>query len=111
MEGRSPYDESRVGEDRPNLPVIEAVTAMHSRGYAVVFVSARIDVCRDTTEAWLRGHVGIDFAAVHMRTPGDVRKDAVVNAEQFCCHVRDSWTVAAVFDDRRQVWTCGAHWV
>jgi len=103
MEGRSPYDESRVGEDRPNLPVIEAVTAMHHRGYAVVFMSARTDGCRDTTETWLREHVGIDFAAVHMRPAGDVRKDSVVKAELFDRRVRDRWTVVAVFDDRRQV--------
>lgn len=103
MCGRSPYDETRVHEDSPNTPVIEAVEAMYHRGYEVVFMSARTAGCYDATEEWLREHVGIDFSGLHMRAEGDMRKDSVVKAELFDRHVRDHWNIAAVFDDRRQV--------
>lgn len=103
MCGRSPFDETRVDEDTPNLPVIEAVRAMHAAGCDVVFMSARTAGCYDATESWLRKHVGIDFYGLHMRAEGDMRKDSVVKAELFDAHVRDRWDVRAVFDDRRQV--------
>ena len=102
MSGRSPYDETRVHEDRPNLPVIRAVQALDMFGYELVFMSARTAACREATDVWLRKHVG-DFAELHMRAEGDMRKDAVVKAELFDAHIRDRWNVVGVFDDRRQV--------
>lgn len=105
MAGRSPYDETRVAEDRPNVPVIAAVEAMHAAGYSVVFVSGRTEACRLATATWLRTHlpkVGV-HAALHMRPEGDMRKDAVVKAEIFDREIRDNYDVVAVFDDRRQV--------
>lgn len=103
MCARSPYDETRVHEDRPNRPVIEAVRAMWLQGHDVVFTSARTEACKDATEAWLNEHWGTGFAGLYMRAEGDMRKDAVVKAELFDRHIRDRWNVTAVFDDRRQV--------
>jgi predicted kinase len=103
MVGRSPYDESRVHEDRPNTAVITAVRAMHSAGHLVLFCSGRTEACRTETENWLRHHVGIPFEALHMRAVGDARKDAVVKAEIFDRHIRGAYDVVAVFDDRNQV--------
>ncbi|MEV2239606.1 AAA family ATPase [Micromonospora sp. NPDC049891] len=103
MCARSPYDESRVAEDSPNLPVIAAVRAMHATGHAVVFVSARTEGCRDATEKWLTEHVGVPYSALHMRAAGDMRKDALVKTEIFDREIRHRWQVVAVFDDRDQV--------
>lgn len=105
MCARSPYDETRVHEDRPNLPVIEAVTAMSRAGHEVVFCSGRTEGCRAATAVWLRTHlaeVGV-HAVLHMRQVGDMRKDSVVKAEIFDRHIRDRYNVVAVFDDRKQV--------
>lgn len=102
MCGRSPYDETRVHEDRPNLPVIRAVQAMDMAGYELVFMSARTAACREATDAWIKRHVG-DFAELHMRAEGDMRKDSVVKAELFDRHIRGRWNIVGVFDDRRQV--------
>lgn len=103
MVNRSPFDESRVHEDRPNLPVIDAVRAMWLAGHEVIFCSGRTAGCRDATEKWLREHVDVPYAALHMRAIGDTRKDSVVKLELFDQHIRDEWRVACVFDDRDQV--------
>lgn len=100
---RSPFDESRVGEDLPNVAVIRVVRLMQTAGYRVLFCSGRTDACRDATVAWLDRHVGVPYEALHMRTVGDFRKDSVVKLEIFDRHIRHSYQVVAVFDDRDQV--------
>ncbi|GAA3276468.1 AAA family ATPase [Dactylosporangium vinaceum] len=101
--GRSPYDMSRVGEDRPNEPVIAAVRAMHAAGHEIVFCSGRSDDSREATEAWLAEHVGVPYRALFMRQFGDVRRDSVVKAEIFEKEIRSRYHVIGVFDDRQQV--------
>jgi len=103
MSGRSPYDMSRVGEDRPNHAVIAAVRAMHSAGYGVVFCTGRDASCREQTTAWLDQHVGVPYLALHMRAVGDARRDSVVKREIFDREIRDRYRVVGVFDDRMQV--------
>jgi len=100
---RNPYDESRVSEDSPNLPVIEAVRATYMAGYRIVFCSGRTEACRDETEEWISHHVPVFFDALHMREVGDTRKDSVIKAEIFDREIRDKYNVLAVFDDRKQV--------
>jgi predicted kinase len=103
MTGRSPYDETRVGEDRPNEPVIRVVRALHSAGYRIVFCSGRTDACRDDTAAWLAAHVAVPYEALHMRVAGDQRKDSIVKAEIFDEHIRHRYRIVGVLDDRVQV--------
>ena len=103
MNGRSPYDMSRVGEDTPNHAVIEAVRAMHSVGHQIIFCSGRSDDCREITEAWLDEHVGVPYLALHMRAFGDQRKDSVVKQEIFDREIRHAYHIVGVFDDRAQV--------
>lgn len=100
---RSPFDETRVHEDRPNLPVIEAVRAEHAAGRLVVFMSGRTAACRQATRAWLAEHVDIPIAGLHMRPVGDTRRDSVVKSELFDAHVRDQFNIRRVYDDRDQV--------
>lgn len=100
--GRSPYDESRVGEDLPNYPVIAAVRALASRGYRIIYCSGRSEASRDQTFAWLHEHVQ-EYGPLFMREEGDRRKDAVVKRELFDAHIRDEFDVAFVLDDRQQV--------
>jgi predicted kinase len=103
MAGRSPYDMSRVGEDKPNRAVITAVRAMHAFGHHIVFCSGRTDDSRTVTERWLATHVGVPYEALFMRETGDNRKDSIVKAEIFEREIRHRWAVTGVFDDRAQV--------
>jgi predicted kinase len=103
MAARSPFDETRVHEDRPNAPVITVIRALADAGNAVVFLSGRTDACRAATHQWLLEHVRVPFQALHMRPAGDMRKDAIVKRELFDQHVRDRYDVVCVLDDRDQV--------
>lgn len=103
MNGRSPFDETRVSEDLPNLPVIGVVRALAAAGHLVVYMSGRTDACRADTVKWLAANVGVAYAGLHMRAAGDTRKDSVVKAELFDAHVRDAYDIACILDDRDQV--------
>ncbi|HEX5597289.1 MAG TPA: AAA family ATPase [Micromonosporaceae bacterium] len=103
LNGRSPYDMTRVGEDRPNHAVIAAVQAMHSTGHGIVYCSGRDASARAATEAWLDRHVGVPYLELHLRAVGDNRKDSVVKREIFEREIRDRYEVLGVFDDRMQV--------
>jgi predicted kinase len=103
MGDRSPYDMSRVDEDRPHEAVITAVRAMHAAGHRIIFCSGRTDDGREATEAWLAKHVAVPYEALFMRITGDSRKDSVVKAEIFERQIRHRWRITGVFDDRNQV--------
>lgn len=103
MAGRSPYDESRVHEDRPNEAVIKTVRAMAGAGYRAIFCSGRTDACRDATLTWLNEHVQVPIEGLFMRKSGDTRKDSIVKLELFNENIRYEYNVLGVFDDRAQV--------
>lgn len=103
MDGRSPYDMTRVAEDTPHHAVIEAVRAMHGAGHEIIFCSGRTDDGRAATVAWLDRHVGVAYQALHMRVLGDQRKDWVVKQEIFDREIRANFHIVGVFDDRAQV--------
>ena len=102
---RNPYDETRVSEDQPNMPVIEMVWAAAEHYEAkVLFFSGRTDGCYGDTQEWVRKHVegDIDLFELHMRKTGDFRQDRIVKYEMFNEHARGKYDVMAVFDDRQQ---------
>ncbi|HEX6968432.1 MAG TPA: AAA family ATPase [Micromonosporaceae bacterium] len=101
--GRSPYDMTRVAEDRPNHAVIAAIRGMHATGHGVVYCSGRDATARADTEAWLDRHVGVPYLALHLRRVGDRRRDTVVKREIFDREIRDRYHVVGVFEDRLQV--------
>jgi hypothetical protein len=107
MDGRSPFDWSRVGEDTPNPPAVEMANALWRAGHMIVVVSGRMDSCRAETEEWLDRY-GVQYNSLFMRATGDVRKDSEVKAEllgQIIRHyllVGDPATNIRVVDDRRQ---------
>ena len=103
MNGRDPYDMSRVSEDIPNGAVIAAVRAMQAAGHAVVYCTGRNDWCRGETEAWLDRHVGVPYEGLFMRADGDFRRDSDVKRELFDDEIRDRWRIVGVFDDRQHV--------
>jgi predicted kinase len=115
LNGRSPYDESCVSEDLPNIPVIEVLQALTGLGsfgrefgarvFEIVFMSSRTEACRDDTTGWLAKHVGIDESEIelYMREIGDRRPDHVVKLELFNQHIRHHKNVRVVLDDRASV--------
>jgi predicted kinase len=103
LNGRSPYDEDRVGADGPNHAVIEVVQAMHAAGHRLIFCSGRTERARRASLDWLRRHVGVPVEALHLRSSGDHRPDTVVKAEIYRQWIKDRYQVVGVFEDRASV--------
>lgn len=104
MNGRSPFDYSKVSEDLPNPAVIDVVQmASYAKGYKIVFLSGRPDSCRMDTEDWLFENVKVPIERLVMRPTGDNRTDYVTKQELFDQYIRDNYDVQWALDDRDQV--------
>lgn len=104
MNGRSPYEWNRVGEDSPVESVIDAVSAAYQAGDEIIVMSGRDGSCYGITMDWLLKHLSkVSDFKLFMRTEGDQRKDDLVKYELFNEHVRDNYKVKYVLDDRDQV--------
>jgi tRNA uridine 5-carbamoylmethylation protein Kti12 len=105
MQGRSPYDYSKVTTDVPNWPVIFLVKTLMNKGVKPLFTSGRPDSCRSATVDWLRRFVLDSFTdfELFMRTTEDKRPDWIVKYELFDKHIRNDYNVLMVLDDRDQV--------
>jgi predicted kinase len=98
---RSPYDYSLVHTDEI-YPHIREIVQKYAHEYAVVIMSGRPDSCRAETEKWLEEN-DVPYTHFHMRKAGDQREDSIVKKELFDAHVRDSYNVLFVLDDRNRV--------
>lgn len=108
MNGRSPYDYSKVLTDYPNYSIVkinkilrQSDVAPSQQGRIFIF-SGREDSCRMDTAEWLYMH-GIEYDRLVMRKTGDSRKDAIVKREFFDEYIRGKYNPVAVFDDRDRV--------
>lgn len=102
MNGRGPFEWHRVGEDLPNMPVVNFVRDLLAAGRHVTILSGRDGVCFEQTRAWLDEHVAPGLPLL-MRAPGDQRKDSQVKHELFLAHIAGQRRVVLVLDDRDQV--------
>ena len=98
---RSPYDWSRVGEDTLDESVASIVKIMYNHVH-VIIMSGRDSICRAKTEAWL-AHNGIYYNALYMRPEGNTEKDSVIKERLYNNHIKGSYNVRFVLDDRQQV--------
>lgn len=105
MDGRSPYDYSRVSTDTLDETVRNLVEMFAANDYAIIFMSGRDIVCYDQTYEWITDVAEIPEGSfdLFMRPLDDGRQDSVVKAELFDEHVRDHYDVKLVLDDRDQV--------
>lgn len=102
MDGRGAYEWNRVGEDKPNSPIIDIVQRFATTHH-IIFMSGRDSVCRENTAVWLTDNVGLKHFHLFMRPEGDMRKDSIVKRELFDTYVRDKFYIDFVLDDRDQV--------
>lgn len=101
MEGRSPYDGSRVGEDTLHVDVagILRELAVNNR---IIICSWREDSCRQATIEWLEKYE-IKYDELFMRKEGDKRNDAIIKYEILVNDIIPKYYVRWVFDDRQRV--------
>lgn len=107
MSNRSPYDETRVDEDRPRLHVVTTVKALmeYVPNITLIFLSGRSEGARAATQTWLNTVCGFDKYPylLWMRAQGDRRRDDEVKLDLFREHIENRYSIMAVFDDRAQV--------
>lgn len=109
---RSPYDMTRVDEDKVNYPVKVLIDVLSSnltnrkQVDEVIFVSGRSSDGREKSEQAIKdlfGESGQYFKwKLLMRKEGDFRKDVIVKQEIFRKHIEGKYWVRFVFDDRQQ---------
>lgn len=97
--GRSPYEWSKVGQDKPRQFIIDIAKGLDAQGYTILAVSGRDAVCYDETKAWLEENEVPHFY-LFMREEGDTRKDTIVKEEIFWDLIAEHWNVVGVLDDR-----------
>ena len=102
--GRSPYDQSKVLEDAFD-PRMNFLLSSLSEKFQIIFLSGRQDTkqCREDTEKWLKGNLGLSEVTLIMRSEGDFRPDDVVKNELYQKYIKDRYNVVCVFDDRDKV--------
>lgn len=107
MTGRSPYDYSRVNEDTVDHVVRDIVNTF-ALTHEVLVVSGRDSSCREETLKWLENNY-VTFDELLMRPEnavdnhGNKLPDWQVKLALFNEHIRDSYNVHFVIDDRQQV--------
>jgi predicted kinase len=99
---RSPFDFTRVLEDKPIERTIELVRLLAQANYQIIFVSGREDSCMEDTEEWLNLYQ-IPYTELLMRRRGDLRKDSIIKHEIFTNYIESKYHVSFVIDDRKQV--------
>lgn len=103
MNGRSPYDYSKVSEDIPNKPVIQTIQTLAEGTIDLIFVSGRPDSCQEDTYKWLEDNIWPYNFKLYMRETWDNRSDDIVKREILEKYILDTNYVLWVFDDRDRV--------
>lgn len=102
MNGRSPYDYTKVDTDLPRHNITMIARVLSSTGLPIILLSGRQDDCREQTTKWLQEN-NIPFDKLLMRKSGDIRNDAIIKREIYENEIKPYYNVLAVFDDRNRV--------
>lgn len=107
---RSPYDGKSCGSDLVNKSINNLINIIqsyndigsHQNNVRVIILSGRNGDSKPETIKWLKDN-NISYDELHMRTPGDSRKDSVIKKEIFDEHIKDKYNVLFIVDDRDQM--------
>ena len=102
MNGRSPYDWHRVGEDTADEPTLNMARVISlNNPTKIIICTGRDGVCLEETKDWLFEN-GVPYDEIYIRSKGDQRPDWVVKEEMWRKIAEDNYIVG-LFDDRLQV--------
>lgn len=102
MNGRSPYDYSKVKDDFCDVFIKDIIQKYDKYGFDILIVSGREDSCLDDTRDWLMKN-DIPARKLFMRKTGDHREDSIIKKEIYENEIKDNWSVFFVLDDRSRV--------
>jgi len=101
MVNRGPFEWSKVGQDKVNLPVVDILEKYQSFA-DIILLSGRDSVCKKETESWLKNN-NIEYKALFMREEGNNEKDSILKKRLYETHIKPNCNVLFVLDDRPQV--------
>lgn len=102
MEGRSPYDPTKILEDKVDVP-IKRLLKMINEDIRVIFVSGRDSMCREDTVKWITDAIGY-CPELYMRKTKDNRKDSDVKKEIYLEELKPKYGKPLfILDDRDRV--------
>lgn len=99
---RSPYDGKSCAVDLVNESIRELYWKMTIEDTKAIIFSGRNGDSEPETREWLENN-DIRFDELHMREPGDIRKDSIIKEEMFDKFIRGKYNVIMIVDDRKQV--------
>jgi hypothetical protein len=102
MNGRSPYDYSKVDTDLPRWEIIDLIKGFKLQEYIILIVSGRDSSCREQTISWLNLY-GVPYDKFFMRKENDNRDDRIIKEELFWEYIAPNYNVKLVCDDRVRV--------
>lgn len=102
-QGRSPYDLTKVSEDKPNDPLVDLLRVL-SGSVDIIFFSGREGTkqYREDTAKWINDNINIPYQ-LYMRKEKDYRPDEVIKEELYSEIIKDNYYCIAIFDDRQKV--------
>jgi predicted kinase len=105
MQGRSPYDGTKVDKDEIDPQLRDLLILLRHMGFTLLFVSGRegTDECRTKTQKWLESHFDNHDFKLFMRKEKDYRSDEIIKKEIYDTHIKNKYYIATVFDDRNKV--------
>lgn len=104
MNGRSPYDDKAVINDKLNDPVVMLLMRYKLQNIEIIYMSGRSEKARPGTVEWLKKNgLWFENQKLYMRPNGDFRKDEIIKKELFDEHIKDKYFIECVLDDRDAV--------
>jgi FMN phosphatase YigB (HAD superfamily) len=94
--------EAHIPHDLPVPQVVDLASMMFARGYKIIVLTARPELCRKASAAWLVAQ-SIVYDQMYMRKDGDFRPDYVVKEEFLAVIRREHGEIYWAIDDRKQV--------
>ena len=102
MNGRTPFEWDKVGEDKVNVAVKTLVNALALCGFEIILFSGRDAVCIDQTKKWLMDNF-IHYQHLFMRPEGNNEKDAIIKRKMYDENIVGRFDIQFTIDDRDQV--------
>lgn len=98
------YNFKEVGVDDLDFNMFKIIESISSNNVALIFLTARSEVCYDETLNWLREHNFplMDYMLL-MRKENDYRPSKVVKKELYETYIKGKLNVLCAFDDKSDV--------
>ena len=102
MNGRSPFDWSKVSTDKVRPHIVNLIEQYDIYDQEIIVFTGRDGSCLQATKDWLFNNE-INYSKIFIRPEGDCRPDYIVKRELYEQNIKGKYNVMLVVDDRPQV--------